>query len=79
MTQFTCTKCNTTTSIENEIAIESFGCPKCKSLYLINRGNIQFSKELTYKNITPTIPIGTKGIIENETYEVVGMLIKHLG
>lgn len=79
MTQFTCTKCNTTTSIENEISVESFGCPKCKSFYLSNRGSLQFNKEFSYKNITPTIPIGAKGTFENETYEVVGMLIKHLG
>lgn len=78
MTSYTCKQCDTTTSISSSVTMESFGCPKCKALY-VRDGEFRFKSKFAYSLLDVTIPIGKKCQIGNESYEVTGMMVKHLG
>lgn len=79
MTSYTCKQCDTTTSISSSVTMESFGCPSCKALYVKDDAEFRFKSKFSYSLLDSTIPVGKKCQIGNETYEVTGMLVKHLG
>lgn len=78
MNSFTCSKCNTTTSITSSYDAISFGCPNCHSLFEINNGNYVFKKTYPYKPIDHVLPIGAKGIFDGIEYEIIGLLFKRI-
>lgn len=71
-----CIKCGTSTSIENAIEVESFGCSSCKSLFSFINNELVFKKKYQYTSTVSLLKIGQKGIIEDVEYEVVGIIIK---
>lgn len=79
MTSYTCKQCDTTTSISSSVTMESFCCPSCKALYVKDVGEFRFKSTFSYSLLDTSIAIGKKCQIGNETYEVIGMLVKHLG
>lgn len=79
MTSYTCKQCDTTTSISSSVTMESFCCPSCKALYVKDAGEFRFKSKFSYSLLDTSIAIGKKCQIGNETYEVIGMLVKHLG
>lgn len=70
-----CTKCGTTTSIETEIDLKSFGCSNCKQLFRYN-GNLNFSKQFDYHPLDIILEIGKKATFEGVEYEIINRLIK---
>ncbi len=80
MQEFNCSKCNTTTKIESSFDFLSFGCPKCFSYFEIINGKPVFKKEFSHStNYYSQINIGSKAVIENETYEVITYFRKYIG
>ncbi|WP_396149590.1 DUF4178 domain-containing protein [Flavobacterium sp.] len=76
--EFTCTKCNNHTKIDTAIEVKNFGCPNCGSLFDFDEKGFRFSKKFDYNPITNLLKIGAKGVIDNETYEIVGLVIKRV-
>ena len=79
MTSFTCNKCNTSSTISNSITILSFGCPNCNSYYTHNYNEFKFEYKSNFEFSNPVIPIGSKCKLDNEEYEVIGMIVKDFG
>lgn len=73
-----CTKCGTSTSIEHDIEVQSFGCSSCKSLFKFRNNELIFVKKFDYNSIVPMLKIGQKGQIEGIEYEIVGIIIKRV-
>lgn len=78
ITNYTCPKCQLKTSISVSTEIHTFGCNKCNSLFSVNttNGNLVFLKTYTYQPFNQKLAIGSKGIFREETYEVIGYIIK---
>ncbi|TXI67052.1 MAG: DUF4178 domain-containing protein [Flavobacterium sp.] len=74
--EFTCPKCNKSTAIESSFEIKSFGCSHCNSFYSYDNSKLKFEKSYDYNPKDTILKIGTKGIIDGETYEIVGLIIK---
>ena len=79
MTTFTCKQCNTSTSVQSEVVMESFGCPSCKALYLQDRGEFRFKYKFKYQPISFMLRVGQTCKIGTESFEITGVLVKHLG
>lgn len=79
MTSYTCKQCDTTTSISSSVTMESFCCPSCKALYVKDGEEFRFKSKFSYSLLDTSIAVGKKCQIGNETYEVTGMMVKHLG
>lgn len=74
--ELTCPKCNQNTAIESSFEIKSFGCSHCNSFFTYNNSKLKFEKSYNYSPKDIILKIGTKGIIDGETYEIVGLIIK---
>jgi len=71
-----CPKCKHITTIESEIEVTNFGCSGCNNLFSYENSIIKFKKKFDYSPKDTIIKIGTKGIIDGESYEIVGLIIK---
>lgn len=74
---FPCFHCNTETKLDVKIDVSFFACPSCGTLYSKNNNNDftykdRFKKEI-YNNV---FSIGQKANFKNETYTIIGLLIK---
>jgi len=70
-----CTKCGTTTSIESEIDLKSFGCSNCKSLFRYH-GDLRIKKQFDYQPLDILLEIGKKATFDGVEYEIINRLIK---
>lgn len=73
-----CIKCGTSTSIENNIEIKTFGCLECKSLFYFKNNELIPKEKYNYTSIVPLLKIGQKGIIEDVEYEIIAIIIKRV-
>lgn len=78
MHSFTCTKCNTETSIDVSYDIASFGCSNCNSLFTVANGTLGFQKKFQYEPVSSILPVGLKGNFDGVEYEIIGVLIKRI-
>lgn len=74
---FPCFHCNTETKLDVKIDVSFFACPSCGTLYSKNNNNEftykdRFKKEI-YNN---AFSVGQKADFKNETYTIIGLLIK---
>lgn len=74
---FPCFHCNTETKLDVKIDVSFFACPSCGTLYSKNENNDftyrdRFKKEI-YNN---AFSVGQKAEFKNETYTIIGLLIK---
>lgn len=74
---FPCFHCNTETKLDVKIDVSFFACPSCGTLYSKNENNDftykdRFKKEI-YNNV---FSVGQKANFKNETYIIIGLLIK---
>lgn len=76
--QLTCPKCKYNSNIESDIEVQNFGCPNCNSLFSYENSELKFIKEYDYNPKDTILKIGTKGNIEGEAYEIVGLIIKRV-
>jgi len=74
--EFICPKCNHSTKIDSEIEVINFGCPSCNVLFSHDDSGLKFKKKYDYSPKDTILKIGTKGIIDGESYEIVGLIIK---
>jgi len=73
-----CSKCGTSTSIENTVEVHYFGCSSCKSVFKFRNNEMIFIEKFQYNSIVPLLNIGQKGTIENVEYEIIGIIIKRV-
>lgn len=73
-----CIKCGTSTSIENNIEIKTFGCIECRSLFYFKNNELIPKSKYEYNSIVPLLKIGQKGTIEDVEYEIVAIIIKRV-
>lgn len=69
-----CPNCGGPLELRMPDAAERVTCPHCGSLLDINEGKLQFLQALKQQEITPLIPLGSKGRIEGIELTVVGFL-----
>lgn len=74
--EITCSKCNHKVNITSEFQVFSYGCANCGSLFKLESGQLKFEKKYIFFPKDVILPIGLKGVIDNETYEIVGLIIK---
>jgi len=70
-----CTKCGTTTSIESELDLKSFGCSNCKNLFRYN-GDLKILRQFDYHPLDILLEIGKKATFDSVEYEIINRLIK---
>lgn len=74
--ELTCPKCKHKASVNSSFELKSFGCLNCNSLFTYSDSKLSFVKKYNYTPKDIILEIGAKGIIEGETYEVVGLMVK---
>ena len=76
---FTCTECNTLTSLEVGFVVKNFACPNCKTLFSIDDNNqFRLQQKFSYQETLSVLTVGQKGILENTEYTITGILTKRV-
>lgn len=74
---FPCFHCNTETKLDVKIDVNFFACPSCGTLYSKNNNNdFTYKDRFKKKNYNNAFSIGQKANFKNETYTIIGLLIK---
>lgn len=74
---FPCFHCNTETKLGVKIDVSFFACPSCGTLYSKNENNDFTYKDTFKKEIyTNVFSVGQKANLKDETYTIIGILIK---
>lgn len=74
-TILTCSKCKSDYEARGKALTISWVCPSCKTYYHVY-GKKHDAIQLTTDVATPAIPLGSKGLIDGDTYEVMGFVVK---
>jgi hypothetical protein len=74
--ELTCPQCNHISSIDSNIEVKYFGCPNCNCLFSYNENELKLIKKYDYSPTGTILKIGSKGSIDGETFEIVGLIIK---
>lgn len=71
-----CAKCNNVSKVEVNFLYSTFGCPNCKAIFNKKENQLVYKEKKIHKLTTEVLPLGAKANINNDIYEVVGLIVK---
>src|SRR6185369_14517348 len=76
---FRCPKCGGALNIRGLFQTVSMACPSCGNIIDISNEDFQLLQTVASRlNVTPLIPLGTKGTFRGDEFEVIGFLRRNI-
>ncbi len=71
-----CPQCGGSLELHAPDAAQRVACPYCRSLLVVDKGNLRYLSTLNRSRIEPVIPLGTTGAFTGTSYTVIGFLVR---